>query len=150
MARGCFLSGIGNRQQVESNGGCVPLLFRLPIPCSLLPTHCDAHFRFNPQLQDCDGRRVCAAIVVTLPCAQCKGTCCTGHRGVLLDDGTILPFIDNRCPHLDAAGRCGIYDTRPQGCRDFDCSREPGFRRTNPHVAALLSIHGIPLAPADT
>ena len=47
---------------------------------------------------------------------------------------------------IDDAGRCGIYETRPRGCRDFDCSREPGYLRTHPLVAALLSIHGVPLA----
>jgi Fe-S-cluster containining protein len=63
----------------------------------------------------------------------------------LLDDGSILPFVDGRCPHLSDQGRCGIYETRPQGCRDFDCSREPGYLRTHPRVAALLSVHGVPV-----
>lgn len=86
------------------------------------------------------------AFVVALPCVECGGTCCTGHRGVLLDDGSILPFVDDRCPHLSADGRCGIYETRPQGCRDYDCSREPAYLRVNPRIAALLSLHGIPIA----
>ena len=73
------------------------------------------------------------------------GTCCTGHRGVLLDDGSILPFINDRCQHLSVAGQCGIYETRPQGCRDFDCSKEPGYLRTHPRIAALLTLNGIPL-----
>ncbi len=91
------------------------------------------------------------AIVVDLPCERCRGTCCTGHRGVLLDDGSILPFVDGRCPHLTEAGRCGIYETRPRGCRDFDCSQEAGYLRTHPSVAALLLLEGIPMAvaPAD-
>lgn len=83
--------------------------------------------------------------MVELPCEACLGTCCTGHRGVLLDDGSVLPFIDGRCPHLSALGRCGIYLTRPRGCRDFDCSEEPGYLRTMPRVAALLSVHGVVL-----
>lgn len=66
----------------------------------------------------------------------------------MLDDGSILPFVDERCPHLTAAGRCGIYETRPRGCRDFDCSREAGYLRTHPAVAALLSVEGIPMAVA--
>jgi hypothetical protein len=81
--------------------------------------------------------------VVELPCVECGGTCCTGHRGVALDDGTELAFIDGRCPHLDEAGMCGIYETRPRGCRSFDCSREPGYLRMHPRVAALLTVHGV-------
>lgn len=85
-----------------------------------------------------------------LPCAECEGHCCTGHRGVLLDDGSILPFIDGRCPHLDPAGRCGIYETRPQGCREFNCDQAPGYLRMHPHVAALLTLHGVPFGPIPT
>lgn len=84
-----------------------------------------------------------------LPCVACQGTCCTGHRGVLLDDGTTLPFINGRCPHLSDAGLCTIYDTRPQGCRAFDCSEEPGYLRLRPRIVALLTLHGIPLPAAD-
>ena len=80
-----------------------------------------------------------------LPCIECGGFCCTGHRGVALDDGTILPFVDGRCPHLSDDGRCGIYETRPQGCRDFDCSREPRFLHHNPRIATLLTLHNIPV-----
>jgi Fe-S-cluster containining protein len=65
---------------------------------------------------------------------------------VLLDDGSILPFINDRCPHLSEAGRCGIYETRPVGCRAFNCSHEPGYLRTHPQVAALLSLHGVPMS----
>ncbi|MCA9281053.1 MAG: YkgJ family cysteine cluster protein [Phycisphaeraceae bacterium] len=64
---------------------------------------------------------------------------------MLLDDGSILAFVDDRCPHLSAEGLCRIYETRPRGCRAFDCSREPGYLRTNPRVAALLSVEGIPV-----
>jgi Fe-S-cluster containining protein len=67
---------------------------------------------------------------------------------VLLDDGSILPFENDRCPHVTDAGRCRIYETRPRGCREFDCSREPGYLRTHPHVAALLTLHGVPMAVA--
>lgn len=81
--------------------------------------------------------------MVELPCAECGGTCCTGHRGVLLDDGSVLPFVDGRCPHLDDAGGCMIYETRPRGCRDFDCSKEAGYLRFHPRVAALLTVNGV-------
>ncbi len=77
-----------------------------------------------------------------LPCDACGGYCCTGHRGVLMDDGSTLLFVDGQCPHFEG-GRCGIYETRPQGCRDFDCSREPKYVNANPHVAAVLTVHGV-------
>lgn len=37
-----------------------------------------------------------------------------------------------------------IYETRPQGCRAFDCSKEPGYLRDNPRIAALLTVNGVP------
>ena len=49
------------------------------------------------------------------------------------EDGWYL-LINNRCLHLQADGRCGIYETRPQVCREysndyceFDESAEEGF-----------------------
>lgn len=92
-----------------------------------------------------DRRRARAAIVVVLPCFECGGACCTGHRGVLLDDDSILPFEDGRCPHLTEIGQCGIYENRPRGCRRFDCSRDPAYLRAHPHVATLLRVHGVPV-----
>ena len=67
---------------------------------------------------------------------------------MLLDDGSELAFEDGRCPNLSDAGLCGIYDTRPRGCRTFDCSVEPGYLRMHPRVAALLSLEGVPLGAA--
>lgn len=63
---------------------------------------------------------------------------------MLLDDGSILPFIDGRCPHLSETDGCMIYVTRPQGCRAFDCSQEPSYLRSHPRIAALLTLNGIP------
>ncbi len=43
------------------------------------------------------------------------------HRGVSVykdSDGWYLLF-ETRCEHLLADNRCGIYDTRPQVCRDY-------------------------------
>jgi Fe-S-cluster containining protein len=62
---------------------------------------------------------------------------------LLLDDGSTLAFVNGRCPNLDADDRCGIYETRPQACRAFDCSKDVGFRRVNPRVAALLTINNV-------
>lgn len=50
-------------------------------------------------------------------------------------DGWFL-LIDNPCTHLQHDGRCGIYETRPQICREytndfceFDAPAEGGFKR---------------------
>jgi Fe-S-cluster containining protein len=86
------------------------------------------------------------AIRMTLPCIECRGTCCKTHDAIALDDGTTLWFVNGRCPNLDATDRCSIYETRPQACRDFDCSANAGFRRMNPRVATLLTINNVPLA----
>jgi Fe-S-cluster containining protein len=64
---------------------------------------------------------------------------------VALDDGTTLEFVDGRCPRLDEAGRCRIYETRPKGCRAFDCAAEPGYLRMQPQVAALLTLRRVPV-----
>lgn len=56
-------------------------------------------------------------------CQRC-GACCS----VLIDGAMIA------CRHLiaaDGAYRCSIYATRPQVCRDYDCTREAD----NPAVA---------------
>jgi len=76
-------------------------------------------------------------------CSYCKGsTCCTylthqidtprsmedfdmllwqiSHANTQAykdEDGWFL-LVNNRCLHLEAGGRCGIYDNRPQICRD--------------------------------
>lgn len=49
------------------------------------------------------------------------------------EDGWFL-LVNNRCRHLQTDGRCGIYATRPQVCRDhtndhceFDAPAEDGF-----------------------
>jgi Fe-S-cluster containining protein len=40
-----------------------------------------------------------------------------------VDMGNGKVRIYHRCRMLLDDGRCGIYETRPQICRDFDCSR---------------------------
>lgn len=49
------------------------------------------------------------------------------------EDGWFL-LINNPCSHIQADGRCGIYEARPQVCRDysndyceFDAPAEDGF-----------------------
>jgi len=92
-------------------------------------------------------------------CSFCVGsTCCTyitqhidtprskadfrqllwqiSHQNVKMykdDDGWTL-LVDGNCQHLEIDGRCGIYTTRPDICRDhtndyceFDAPAEDGF-----------------------
>ncbi len=103
-------------------------------------------------------------------CASCKGaTCCTyvtqqidtprtkadfsnllwqvSHQGVqaFRDEGIWYLLFEGRCTHLQADGRCGIYETRPQVCRDhsndcceLDAPREQGFDLHFPDYESLL------------
>ncbi len=43
----------------------------------------------------------------------------TGEQAELVVDGVRM----SACPHLDDRGLCRIYETRPKGCRDFECDR---------------------------
>lgn len=82
-------------------------------------------------------------LVAKSQCGQCtSSTCCTyltqaletprsmedfdlllwqiSHRDTQVykdEDGWFL-LVNNRCGHLQPGGRCGIYETRPQVCRD--------------------------------
>lgn len=52
----------------------------------------------------------------------------------------------HRCQQLTADHRCGIYETRPKICREFDCAtREDHYvesvRATRPPVIALRVVH---------
>jgi Fe-S-cluster containining protein len=48
-----------------------------------------------------------------MECTQC-GACCVAPDIAALDKPLGL-----RCPHLTADNLCGIYDRRPQICRDY-------------------------------
>ena len=37
-----------------------------------------------------------------------------------------LPLVGRRCPLLTDAGKCGIYASRPFGCRTYFCDRMHG------------------------
>ncbi len=61
------------------------------------------------------------------------------------EDGWFLLF-DTPCSHLLPDGRCGIYERRPQICRDysnewceFDAPAEDGFKRYFPDYDSLLA-----------
>jgi Fe-S-cluster containining protein len=69
------------------------------------------------------------------------------HRDMQLfqDDEAWFLLINNPCQHLLADGNCGIYETRPQVCRDYtndwcelDESAEKGFKRFFNGYDALL------------
>ena len=58
------------------------------------------------------------------------------HRNVRVykDEGAWYLLFDSPCNHLGRDGRCGIYETRPQICREhsndyceFDAPAEEGF-----------------------
>ncbi len=60
------------------------------------------------------------------------------------EDGWFL-LVNNKCLQLQPDGRCGIYETRPQVCREysndyceFDSSAEEGFELFFDGYAALL------------
>ncbi len=60
------------------------------------------------------------------------------------EDGWYL-LVNNKCLQLQPDGRCGIYETRPQVCREysndyceFDSSAEEGFELFFDGYAALL------------
>lgn len=42
-----------------------------------------------------------------------------GHVTVFVDSGTWFLCVHNRCDHLRPDNLCGIYETRPQICRDY-------------------------------
>jgi len=70
------------------------------------------------------------------------------HRSVRFyqdDDGWFL-LIDTQCLHLEPDGACGIYETRPQICREysndyceFDAPAEDGFKRYFDSYDSLLT-----------
>jgi Fe-S-cluster containining protein len=70
------------------------------------------------------------------------------HRDVQVykdEDGWYL-LVNNACLHLQPDGRCGIYETRPQVCREysndfceFDAPAEDGFELYFENYSALLA-----------
>ncbi len=70
------------------------------------------------------------------------------HRGVQVykDKSGWYLLINTACTHLQPDGRCGVYETRPQICRDytndfceFDAPAEDGFDLFFPDYEALLT-----------
>ena len=66
------------------------------------------------------------------PCDICRGACCETLVTPLSQDDRVNEWLaargevcekfvrlECRCKHLDPDGRCRIYRTRPQLCRDY-------------------------------
>lgn len=118
-------------------------------------------------------RRVRIGIFGESPCGQCWAACCkqNGHAYAALLQGEeevrrfrpwavtgrfrdasggeatewVIPYVDGRCPFLGDDDRCNIYDARPAGCRQFQCTTHfnPAgghgvFLDRNPDVRRLL------------
>lgn len=111
-------------------------------------------------------RRVKAVVLPVLgnrqdaPCDRCTGLCCTSAAGFnalhvyryeafaryfaewlipnqsMIGDYT-LRFVNDRCPLLQADGRCGAYDQRPVACRAFNCLEGAQSDYHNPSRASL-------------
>ncbi len=69
------------------------------------------------------------------------------HRGVQVykDKSGWYLLINTTCTHLKPNGQCGVYETRPQICREysndfceFDAPAEEGFDLYFPDYEALL------------
>jgi len=109
-------------------------------PCGACDAACcrQTATEFAVLLQDDDERRRFAAWSITLPIRDDHGT---------LRHERVIAYRDGRCPFLGEDRRCTIYEDRPRGCRDFECTRyyrtSPGrshgmFLQRNPRVAMLL------------
>jgi len=70
------------------------------------------------------------------------------HRGVQIykEKAGWYLLVQNPCSHLQPDGRCGIYETRPQVCREysndfceFDAPAEDGFEHFFADYGALLA-----------
>lgn len=105
-------------------------------------------------------------------CVRCGGACC---ESITLDlsttnndflrflelrskpqkkaDGTVARNFEVPCYAL-IGGRCGIYNHRPQMCRDFEpggvhCVATVTARRSADEAAAILGEPAVPATPAE-
>lgn len=52
------------------------------------------------------------------------------RASIFVEENTWYLLVHTVCKHLQADNRCGIYETRPQVCRDYstkDCEFDEGF-----------------------
>lgn len=100
----------------------------------------------------CTNSKCCTYITQHIPTPRAKGDFehllwQVSHQNVHAykdKDGWYL-LVNNRCLHLLPGGRCGIYETRPQICRnhsndycEFDAPAEDGFELFFNGYEALL------------
>jgi len=45
------------------------------------------------------------------------------RASIFIEDATWYLLVHTTCKHLQADNRCGIYDTRPQICRDYSTDK---------------------------
>lgn len=82
-------------------------------------------------------------MVAVNTCGDCTA-CCTTMGVAELDKAPA-----RRCPHQCAAG-CGIYETRPPTCREFECVWLQGTFHGDPREASLRpDLFGFVLVAAD-
>ena len=101
----------------------------------------------------CPGRKCCTYVTESLATPRSKSDFDhllwqVSHEGVAVykdEDGWFL-LVEGRCSHLQPDGRCGIYERRPQVCRDysndyceFDAPAEEGFELYFPDYESLLT-----------
>ena len=70
----------------------------------------------------------------------CCGACCVAPDIAALDKP-----LGVRCPHLTEGNLCGIYETRPQICRDYAADRlcaEIDAPTLDERVANYLAVFG--------
>ena len=70
----------------------------------------------NPTCQECGGE-CCKILLIPVGVPTPENLPWFNARGQIYADG--MWRIESRCPHLNADNRCDIYETRPQGCRDW-------------------------------
>ena len=86
--------------------------FALPMCCQDLDI--DPILLFFPEKMDEDGREFVEAHGL-------DGATWRQLRKGAMDMGNGKVKLKHRCQQLLDNGRCGIYETRPKMCRDFEC-----------------------------
>ena len=68
----------------------------------------------NPKCDKCNGA-CCKTLVVPCPTPADK----EWIKGRAFWMNESIAIVSSRCRHLNERGLCGIYEARPQVCRDF-------------------------------
>lgn len=101
----------------------------------------------------CPGSKCCTYITQSIPTPRTKADFDhllwqVSHRGITIykdEDGWYL-LVEATCSHLEADGRCGIYESRPQVCRDYSndyCELdEPAEKHFELLFTDYASLHG--------